>query len=150
MPDRERREAPVAEDEQAIRDLLARLFDAWARGDADAYARCFSEDCDYITFNGMHLHGRSENASLHRALFRTVLRGTRISADILRIRLLAPHVALMHTAGRRGGKSFQTYVLSKAGQEWQIVSFQNTRVRPFSVWLTELMQRRSPGAARQP
>jgi uncharacterized protein (TIGR02246 family) len=61
---------PVAEDEQRIRALLARMFEAWANGDGEAYASCFTDDCDYITYNGIHLRGRSENASLHNALFK--------------------------------------------------------------------------------
>jgi uncharacterized protein (TIGR02246 family) len=53
----------TAADEHAI--LLARLYDAWARGDGEAYAGCFAERSDYITFNGLHLRGRAENAKLH-------------------------------------------------------------------------------------
>jgi uncharacterized protein (TIGR02246 family) len=131
----------MAEDEQRIRALLARLFAAWAQGDGEAYARCFTEDCDYITFNGMHVRGRRENASLHSALFRTVLRGSKLSADVLRLERLAPEVALVHTAGRGRKRSLQTYVLTKAGGEWLIRSFQNTRVQPFSIWLTGRMRR---------
>ena len=58
------------------------LYDAWARGDGDGYAACFAEKSDYITFNGMHLHGRAENAELHGA-----------------IELLSSGVALVHTVG---------------------------------------------------
>lgn len=108
-----------------IRALLARMFEAWERGDGEAYAACFTEDCDYITFNGIHLRGRAENFRLHSALFRTVLRGSQLSADIESIEHLAPGVALMHTAGRGRKKSFQTYVLTKVDGHWLIKSFQN-------------------------
>jgi uncharacterized protein (TIGR02246 family) len=131
----------MAEDEQRIRALLARLLEAWAQGDGEAYARCFTEDCDYITFNGMQLHGRRDNASLHSALFRSVLRGSKLCADIVRLERLAPDVALVHTAGRGRKGSLQTYVLTRTSGEWLIRSFQNTRVQPFSVWLTRRMQR---------
>jgi uncharacterized protein (TIGR02246 family) len=141
MSDSDASRRALPEDEQRIRALLARLFDAWAKGDGEAYALCFSEDCDYITFNGMHLRGRRENASLHSALFKGVLRGSRLSADVLEIELLAPGVALMHTAGRGRKRSFQSYVLTKASGEWLIRSFQNTKVQPLSVWLTRRMQR---------
>jgi hypothetical protein len=63
-------------DENAIRSLLARLYDAWARGDGVAYAVCFAEEFGYITFNGMHLRGRTENAKLHAALFRRANAGS--------------------------------------------------------------------------
>ena len=139
---RNAREPIATEDERRIRALLERLFGAWAQGDGEAYAACFTEDCDYITFNGIHLHGRAENFRLHSALFRTVLRGTRLSADIEGIEFLAPGVALVHTASRGRKKSFQTYVLTKIGDNWLIKSFQNTKVQPFSVWMTRLMQGR--------
>jgi uncharacterized protein (TIGR02246 family) len=135
--------AVVATDEEiAIRSLLTRLQNAWARGDGAAYAQCFAEQSDYITFNGMHLHGRTENAALHSALFRGVLRGTKLSAEIESIELLSSSIALVHTVGSGRKRSYQTYVLVKSGADWLIRSFQNTRVQPLSVWVTRWAQRR--------
>jgi uncharacterized protein (TIGR02246 family) len=132
-----------AADESDIRALLARLHDAWARGDGEAYAACFTEESDYITFNGMHLHGRAENAEVHGALFRGVLKGSKLSAEVENIDFLSSAVALAHTTGTGRKKSRQTYVLVKSGANWLIRSFQNTRVQPFSVWITRWMQRRA-------
>ena len=131
------------DDETAIRALLARLQDAWARGDGAAYAQCFAEQSDYITFNGMHLRGRAENAALHSALFRGVLKGTRLSAEIESIVPLSSGIALVHTAGSGRKKSYQTYILVKSGADWLIRSFQNTRVQPLSIWITRWAQRRA-------
>jgi uncharacterized protein (TIGR02246 family) len=133
----------TTEDENAIRSILERLCDAWARGDGEGYAACFAENSDYITFNGMHLRGRAENAKLHSALFRGVLKGTKLSAEIESLELLASGVALVHTAGSWRKTSYQTYVLVKSGSDWLIRSFQNTRVQPFSAWITRWMQRRA-------
>jgi uncharacterized protein (TIGR02246 family) len=141
--DSERAALLTTEDEDAIRSILARLHDAWARGDGEAYAACFAENSDYITFNGMHLHGRAENAKLHSALFRGVLKGTRLSAEIESLELVASGVALVHTAGSGRKRSYQTYVLVKSGADWLIRSFQNTRVQPLSAWITRWMQRRA-------
>lgn len=138
-----RRIALTVDDESAIRLSLARLYDAWARGDGDGYAACFTQDSDYITFNGLHLCGRDENAQLHGALFRSVLKGSKLSAEIESVELLSSGVALVHTRGSGRKKSYQTYVLVKSGAEWLIRSFQNTRVQPFSIWLTRWMQRRA-------
>ena len=129
------------EDEQSIR-APGRVLEAWASGEGEAYARCFTEDCDYITYNGIHLRGRRENASLHTALFRGPLRGSKLYADIERVERLAPGIALMHTIGGGRNKSYQTYVLTKVGSEWLIRSFQNTKVQPLSVWVTRMMQAR--------
>jgi uncharacterized protein (TIGR02246 family) len=135
----------TTDDETAIRSLLTRLYNAWAQGDGAAYGRCFAERSDYITFNGMHLRGRTENATLHSALFRGVLKGTKLSAEIKSIDLLSSGIALVHTEGSGRKKSFQTYVLVKLGADWLIRSFQNTRVRPLSVWITRWAQRRANG-----
>ena len=123
--------------------LLARLYDAWARGDGVGYAACFSQKSDYITFNGLHLRGRAENAKLHRALFRGVLKGSKLSAEIESLEFLSNGVALVHTAGNGRKKSHQTYVLVKSGSDWLIRSFQNTRRQPFSAEITRWMQSRA-------
>jgi uncharacterized protein (TIGR02246 family) len=127
------------DDKNSIHLLLARLYDAWACGDGAGYAACFTQKSDYITFNGTHLRGRAENAELHGALFRSVLKGTKLSAEIESIELLSSGVALVHTVGSGRKKSYQTYVLVKSDGEWLIRSFQNTRCQPFSVWMTRWM-----------
>jgi uncharacterized protein (TIGR02246 family) len=132
----------TVDDDKSIRLLLARLYDAWASGDGDAYAACFTQKSDYITFNGVHLRTRAENAELHGALFRSVLKGTKLSAQIESLELLSSSVALVHTMGTGRKKSYQTYVLVKSDAEWLIRSFQNTRVQPFSVRITRWMQKR--------
>jgi uncharacterized protein (TIGR02246 family) len=131
------------DDKNSIRLLLARLYDAWARGDGDGYAACFTQKSDYITFNGIHLCGRAENAELHGALFRSVLKGTQLSAEIESIELLSSGVALVHTVGSGRKKSYQTYVLVKSDTEWLIRSFQNTRVQPLSARMTRWIQKRA-------
>jgi uncharacterized protein (TIGR02246 family) len=98
----------VADEEPDIRALLARLYDAWARADAEAYAACFTQQSDYITFNGIHLRGRSENTELHSSLFRGVLKGTKLSAEIESLELLSNDVALVHTVGSGRKVSYQT------------------------------------------
>ncbi len=131
-----------SENEATIRSLLARLAEAWARGDAEAYAECFTEDSDYVTFHGMHLRGRAENRESHAPLFRGVLKGTRIDPSITDLSFLAPGVALVHTASSARGKSLQTFVMVKREGQWQIRAFHNTRFRRFSVWMTRRIAKR--------
>jgi uncharacterized protein (TIGR02246 family) len=131
----------------AVRSLIDRMCDAWAAGDAIAYADCFTQDSDYVTYNGVHLHGREENAALHAALFRGVLKGTKLSARIESVAFLSPNVTLIHTSGAgakrrqessRHRKSIQTLVAVKQDQQWRIRAFQNVRIRPFSIWVTRM------------
>ena len=131
-----------SEDEAQIRSLLGRMTDAWARGDGQAYAECFTEDSDYVTFNGLHLRGREENAKVHQALFDGVLKGKRIDPLVEGISFLAPGVALLHTASSARGKSLQTLVVVKRDGQWQIRAFQNTRIRRFSLWMTRRIVKR--------
>src|SRR5688500_18536840 len=44
-------------DEQAVRDLFRRLLEAWGRGDGDAYGALFTEDADYVAFDGSSRRG---------------------------------------------------------------------------------------------
>lgn len=118
------------------------MAEAWARGDAQAYAECFSEDSDYVTFNGMHLRGRAENREIHGPLFRSVLKGSRIDPVVTDLSFLSPDVALVHTASSTRKKSVQTFVIVKRDGRWQVRAFQNTRVGAFSVWMTRRMARR--------
>ena len=145
MAEEDHRRAPALtpDDESSIRLLLDRLVDAWARGDGDGYGACFVEESDYITFNGIHFRSRAENVAAHSPLFRTVLKGTKLSIEIESLELLSSEVALVHTVGSGRKKSYQTYVLVKSDAEWLIRSFQNTRMRRFSIWITRWMQKRA-------
>jgi uncharacterized protein (TIGR02246 family) len=138
---------PDRDDENAVRALLVRMADAWARGDSLAYADCFSPDSDYVTYNGMHLRGREENREIHRPLFEGVLKGSRIDPLVTDLSFLSPDVALVHTGSSARKKSLQMYVIVKRDGGWRIRAFQNTRIRAFSVWLTLRMARRGTGWA---
>jgi uncharacterized protein (TIGR02246 family) len=141
-------------EEDAIRALLERLYDAWGRGDATAYAACFTDDSDYVTYNGVHLRGRQENEQFHGALFRGVLKGTKILATVEGLDFLSPEIALVRTLGVGRKQSRQTYVVVGCAGCWHIRLFQNTRVQPLSarltrmiVQLTRMMQRKAGGAS---
>ena len=66
----------IAATESAVRTLYQNLIEAW--GDADSYAALFTEEGDYITFDGSHARGRAEIASAHRPLFEGILKGSRL------------------------------------------------------------------------
>lgn len=148
-----------AADEAAIRDLLRSLLDDRARGDGEAYGSRFTDDADYVAFDGSHTRGRREIAASHQKLFDTYLKGTRLTGRIESLRFLGPEVALVHASGgpvMRGKAepaperdSVQTLVATKHGGEWRSAAFHNSRVRPinrgpatFLIWsLTDLLWR---------
>jgi hypothetical protein len=45
-------------DEAAVRDLFRELLDDWGRGDGYAYGSRFTEDADYVAFEGTRTRGR--------------------------------------------------------------------------------------------
>jgi uncharacterized protein (TIGR02246 family) len=75
-------------DEDAIRAIHQRMIDAWNTGDAAAFAP-FTDDADFIAFEGTHLKGRREIASFHQQIFDTVVKGTRLQGEVKFVRFLS-------------------------------------------------------------
>ena len=131
-------DAGHATDERAVRSLFQQVLDAWARGDATAYGALFTEDADYIAFDGSHARGRSQIIASHQPLFDRWLKGTRLTARIERVQFLSPDVALVHATGstvfpgesspRPSRDSIQTLVARYTGEGWRFAAFHNTRV----------------------
>jgi uncharacterized protein (TIGR02246 family) len=127
-------------DEQEIRTLMARLADSWARGDAQAYGAEFTDDCDYVAFDGTRFRGPTEPARHLARLFDTVLKDSRLEGEVESIRFVTPDAAVVHWTGsvaypwqqrvRRRRRSRQTLVVVRREGRWQATAFQNTRVRP--------------------
>ena len=144
-------------DEKAIMDLFRRLLDDWGRGDGEAYGSRFTEDADYVAFDGSHTKGRREISGSHQELFDRWLKGSRLTGRVLSIKFPSPDVALVHTTGDtllRGKMrpsperhSIQTLVAVREGAGWRFAAFHNTRVRPigpatFLIWaLTDRLWR---------
>jgi uncharacterized protein (TIGR02246 family) len=126
--------------ERDIHALLHRLAEHWTRNDAAGYASEFTEDSDYVAFDGTHLRGRAANDAHHARLFASVLQGTRMVMEVESVRIIDPAVAVAHATGSvlfpwqpqvtRRRLSRQTYVLVRRDGRWQIEAFHNTRVRP--------------------
>lgn len=134
-------------DEGAIRVLLAKLAESWNRSDGAAYGAGFTEDADYIAFDGTYLKGRDAVARSHDDLFEffdNVFQGSRLVAESSGIRFLTPDVALVHATGAvlfpwqkqaaADRRSINTSVVVRQPDgSWLVAAFQNTRVKPQSV-----------------
>jgi uncharacterized protein (TIGR02246 family) len=128
-----------AADEAAIRALFQALLDSWSRGDGAAYGDLFTEEADYVAFDGSHTKGRRQIADSHQRLFDTWLKGTRLTGEITGIRFLSPEVALVHATGgtlmpgRADAKpvrpSIQTLVATRRDGRWRFAAFHNTRIK---------------------
>jgi uncharacterized protein (TIGR02246 family) len=140
-----------ASDEDAIRQLFQNLVTSWNKGDGGAYAAQFTEDSDYIAFDGTHFKGRKANAENHQKLFDTFLKGSTLEEQrITDLRFITPDVALLHMVGTvklrwqkkpaPGRSSIQTLIAVKQNGEWKFAAFQNTRIQKRN-WLMNLMLR---------
>lgn len=156
-------------DERAIRDLFRQLLDDWARGDGNAYGSRFTENADYVAFDGTHTRGRAEISASHQQLFDKYLKGSRLTGEIGSVKFLGPDTALVHATGNtvmRGKTepsperaSIQTLIAVRDEGQWRFAAFHNCRIRPISsgagflVWaVTDLLWKivgvKSKGIAR--
>ncbi len=130
----------VQSDEQAIRALYRQAMDGWNQGSGVAFAAAWAEDGHLIGFDGTHFTGRAQIAQYHEPLLQTYLKGTRLVGTVTDVEFPAPDVAVPHA---RGGTimpgqsrptperdSIQTLVAVRRDDGWQLLAFQNTRVRP--------------------
>ncbi|MEZ4621978.1 MAG: SgcJ/EcaC family oxidoreductase [Caldilineaceae bacterium] len=138
-------------DEAAVRQLFQQLMDAWAAGDAHAYAALFTADADYIAFDGVNQKGRAAIEAGHKPLFDRFLKGSKLTGGLVSLTQLAPNVIMAHAegsildAGRRAPDperlSNQTLIAVKEEGHWRFRAFHNTRapinggVRNLIAWL---------------
>lgn len=130
---------------RAIFELGKALQGAWNRGDAAAYASLFTDDADFVAWNGSHGRGRQAIEDGHRRLFDGPLTGSRMvlvdddaeSAPPESLRFVRPDVAIMVISGvvtlagqsptSPDHESVQTFVLIANGNRWRVAAFHNTR-----------------------
>lgn len=130
---------------QAILMLGQALQDAWNRGDVAGYASLFTDDADFVAWNGQYGRGRQAIEDGHRSLFRGPLAGSRMvlvgdgteSVPPESLRFVRPDVAIMVITGAvtraaqastgPDHQSVQTFVLTKQASSWRVTAFQNTR-----------------------
>src|SRR5687767_12420011 len=77
-------------DQAAFDRLLRQQEDAWARGDATAWAATFTPDGDMVTFNGDHLRGRQHMTTRLQHYFDAYLQGTRLLRLSEQVRYVEP------------------------------------------------------------
>ena len=126
-------------DEKALRDLFQQMQDGWNRGDGQAFAAPFTDDADFIVWNGRYLKGRQAIATGHQQIFETFYRGSRLEGSIKSIRFLSDDIALLHLHGRPQMPdqtlpepeqySIQTLIGIRQDDGWRFTAFQNTLIQ---------------------
>ena len=125
-------------DEAAIRSIPYQLMEAWNEGSGKGFAAPFTDDADFVAFEGTHIKGRSEINSFHQQIFDTVVKGSHLEAEVKFVRLLNPELAYMHSVVRvtmpgeskplPGRDSMQLFVVAKHNGEWKVEAVQNSRI----------------------
>lgn len=127
----------------ALTALFERMCTAWTAGDAAAYGNCFTEDSDYVSYDGTLARGRDSMVANHDKLFKGVLDGSALVGEVESIRYITPEVAIMHATGSvqmpwrstlpKGRLSRQTLVAVNTDEGWRISALHNGRVRPVTI-----------------
>jgi uncharacterized protein (TIGR02246 family) len=128
-----------SDDEATIRTLYQQMIDGWNAGNGDAFAAPYTDDSDFIGFDGTYMKGRQEIASFHQMLFDKFLKGSRLIGKIRSVRFVTMDVAIMIAVGgtvmagqsdiEPERNSIHTIVAVKRDSNWYFSAFQNSRVQ---------------------
>jgi uncharacterized protein (TIGR02246 family) len=132
-----------AADDHELRALFDRMCAAWTAGDAEDYAACFTEDCDYVSFDGYRSRGRAALAESHGKLFAGVLYRSALVGEVEDVRLLDDDVALLNATGAvqvawrskppRKRLTRNTITAVRTPHGWRAAAIHNGRIRPAGI-----------------
>lgn len=124
-------------DKATIRSLYEEMIDGWNKGSGQAFAAPYTDNSDFIGFDGTYMNGRQEIASFHQILFDKFLKGSRLIGKIRSIRFLTSDVAVIIAVGgtvmagqsniEPERNSIHTLIAIKCNGNWCLTAFQNTR-----------------------
>lgn len=132
-----------------IQACFDRMTDAWAAGDAEAFAAEFTEDASYVIYVGLTYFGRTAIRDAHVPVFQRWQKGTRLSMAVLDTRIVADGVTVVTTEGGIGkGKTItrdkvQTFVMVESDHAWRCAAFQNTKRNRLFISANQWSERRA-------
>jgi uncharacterized protein (TIGR02246 family) len=121
--------------ERAVRDLYARLIEAWNKRNARDYALVFAEDANLVGYDGSEIQGQakigahiSEIFSHHQtASYVTIVREVRrITDDVWLLRSEVGMIPPGKEELNPDRNAVQVMTAVKTGSEWRVTLFQNT------------------------
>jgi uncharacterized protein (TIGR02246 family) len=129
--------------ETEIRELFAEYCKTWTEGDAAAFGRLFTEDADYVSYDGSWAAGVARLQDNHDKLFRGVIAGSAMVGRIESLRFITDSVAVLVGNGSvlmpwrsklpKRRLSRQIIVCTRTPEGWRIAAIQNGRQRPVTI-----------------
>ncbi len=126
--------AAQAHDETAVRDVLDRLYRAWAAEDPDAIAELYLDDAT-VVMPGAYRTGGGEVRGYFATAFAGPLKGSRASDEPRSVRFAGPDAAIVVSEGgvmMAGETSLPasrrvraTWVLARRDGHWRIAAYHN-------------------------
>jgi uncharacterized protein (TIGR02246 family) len=126
----------VVAPELVAREMLARLQDAWNRGDGAAFGAPFTDDASFVNIRGELHVGAAAIGAGHAGIFATIYAGSTNEMELVEARWAGEAVVATsrHTldcpTGPLAGihQATSTSVLAPVDGEWRIVASHNTLV----------------------
>lgn len=122
-------------DQAAVAAFPARIVEAWAKNDAEAFAAAFTEDATMV-LPGVFKQGRTEIGAYMAAAYDGFLKGTRVTGSPIALRPFSADSVLLITAG---GVLFPgetevaaerairaSWLLARQDGEWLLTAYQNS------------------------
>jgi uncharacterized protein (TIGR02246 family) len=126
-------------DDTAVRDVLDRMYAAWAAQDADGIAAEYLPDAT-VVMPGVHHAGSEQVRSFFTAGFAGRLKGSRGADEVRSIRFAGPDAVIVISEGgivMAGETSVPaarqvraTWVLARSHGAWRIAAYHNCPVQP--------------------
>jgi uncharacterized protein (TIGR02246 family) len=129
-----------------IAAIVARMAEAWNRGDARSFAARFASDGSFTSILGTLTYGREAFEAGHARLFETVFKGSAVSFTITKLRFVREDVAIAEVDSELKGytelpagvratadgilRTGLQLVFSRDPQGWWIVAFHEVAVAP--------------------
>ena len=127
-------------DEDILRWIPLKMAAEWNHGDAQGFTSAFADDADFIIFDGTHLQGREKIRRFHQQIFDTLVKGTRLEAEVEFIRFITSELAVIHSRARMAFRgqprtspsrdSMQLLVVTRNDGRWTVRVMQNSRILP--------------------
>jgi uncharacterized protein (TIGR02246 family) len=87
--------ATEAQDEAAVRQIIADQATAWNAGDGTAYAKHFAPEGAFTNLFGMVMYGAPAFEKRHKQILSTFYKGTQKKLNVRRVRFVTPDVAIV-------------------------------------------------------